>query len=146
MKVYYKKGDSILFARKVPYEYNGVQYEADLKNEDIVKILDAGEIEIGKYGEQKNFKIKTRNGEKKLGFNQQTQNVLIKTFGDETKDWIGKDVKVILKKDIIANKKVIIPYLIVDGWELDEYGELVKSGDKIQEEESIEIGEENNPF
>jgi len=146
MKVYYKKGDSILFARKVPYEYNGVQYEADLKNEDIVKILDAGEIEIGKYGEQKNFKIKTRNGEKKLGFNQQTQNVLIKTFGDETKDWIGKDVKVILKKDTIANKKVIIPYLIVDGWELDEYGELVKSGDKIQEEESIEIGEENNPF
>jgi len=139
MKVYYKKGGSIPFVRKEPYEYNGVKYEADLKNGDIVKILDAGELETGQFGEQKNFKIKTRNGEKKLAFNQQTQNVLITGFGDETENWIGKDVKVILKKDTI-------PYLVVDGWELDEYGELVKSGDKIQEEESIETGEENNPF
>src|SRR3990167_9015382 len=130
MKVYYKKGGSIPFVRKEPYEYNGVKYEADLKNGDIVKILDAGELETGQFGEQKNFKIKTRNGEKKLAFNQETEN------------WIGKDVKVILKKDTIAGKKVAIPYLVVDGWELDEYGELVKSGDKIQEEESIEIGEE----
>ena len=142
MKVYYKKGGSIPFVRKESYEYNGVKYEADLKNGDIVKILDAGELETGQFGEQKNFKIKTRNGEKKLAFNQQTQNVLITGFGDETESWIGKEVKVILKKDTIAGKKVVIPYLVVDGWELDEYGELVKSGDKIQEEESIEIGEE----
>lgn len=138
MKVFKKTGGGVPFAKKAPYEYDGVQYEADLKSGDTIKIIDSGNIEIGQFGEQYNFKIKTRNGEKKLGFNQKTLNVLIDEFGDDTEEWIGKEVKVILKKDLIAGKKVVIPYLITEGWQLDEYGELVKSG-----QESID---EDNPF
>jgi hypothetical protein len=126
MKITIRRGGGVPFARKLPYEYDGTKYEADLQNGDVVKILDAGSVEQGQFGEQKNFKIKTRNGEKKLAFNQQTQNVLAEELGDESENWIGKDVKVILKKDTIAGKKVIIPYLIVDGWSLDDYGDLVK--------------------
>ena len=139
MKLSIKRGGGVPFARKESYEYDGVGYEADLKNGDVVKILDSGNVEMGQFGEQKNFKIKTRNGEKKLAFNQATQNVLIEEFGDETESWIGKDVNVILKKDVIAGKKVIIPYLVVEGWGLDEYGELVKSGG---EKETVEDSEE----
>ena len=142
MKLTIKRGGGIPFARKEPYEYDGAKYEADLKNGDTVKILDSGNLEMGQFGEQKNFKIKTRNGEKKLAFNQATQNVLIEEFGDETEMWIGKDVKVILKKDIIAGKKVIIPYLVVEGWKLNEYGELEKGGGK----ETIEYPEEDIPY
>lgn len=140
MKLIIKKGGGVPFARKEAYVYDQVEYEADLKNGDIVKILDSGNIEMGQYGEQKNFKIKTRNGEKKLAFNQQTQNVLIEEFGDETEDWVGKDVNVILKKDVIGGKKVIIPYLVTKGWSLDEYGELIKDGSQEM------VSEEEIPF
>jgi hypothetical protein len=146
MKVSIKKGGGVAFARKAPYEYDGTQYEADLKNGDIVKILDSGNTEQGQWGEQKNFKIKTRNGEKKLAFNQNTINVLAEEFGVETEEWVGKDVKVILKKDVIAGKKVVIPYLVVDGWSLDEYGELVKEGGEKKNIDIIEYPEEDiNP-
>ncbi len=126
MKVFKKIGGGVPFARKEEYEYDGAKFEADLKNGDLVTILDSGTTEAGQFGEQHNFKIKTRNGEKKLAFNQKTVNVLIDEFGDDTENWIGKDVSVILKKDIIANKKVIIPYLVAEGWVLDEYGDLIK--------------------
>ena len=128
MKFHKKTGGSVPFARKEPYEYDGVKYEADLKVGDVVKILDSGTIEQGQFGEQNNFKIKTRNGEKKLPLNQKTINVLVEEFGDESENWVGKDMKVILKKDVIAGKKVIIPFLVTDGWELDDFGELVKAG------------------
>jgi hypothetical protein len=144
MKLTIKRGGGVGFARKAPYEYEGAQYEADLKNGDVVTILDAGVIEPGQYGEQKNFKIKTRNGDKKLAFNQQTQNVLIEELGDETESWVGKEVNVILKKDIIAGKKVIIPYLVTAGWALDEFGELVKEG--VVREEGEVVNEDDIPF
>jgi ABC-type taurine transport system substrate-binding protein len=141
MKLTIKKGGGIPFVRKAPYEYDGTQYEADIKNGDIIKILDSGNVEMGQFGEQKNFKVKTRNGEKKMAFNQATINVLIEEFGDESESWVGRDVKVILKKDVIAGKKVIIPYLVVDGWSLDEYGELVKEGE-TKKEDTIEYPED----
>ena len=117
-------GEGVGFARKEPYEYEGTKYEADIQSGDTVKILDGGIIEQGKFGDQHNFKIETRNGQKKQSFNQATLNVLHDEFGEETEDWVGKEVNVILKKDVIAGKKVIIAYFVTKGWELDEYGEL----------------------
>jgi hypothetical protein len=128
MKVKMKTGGGIPFVRKIPYEFDGTKFEADIKNGDLIKILDGGNIEQSQWGEQKNFKIKTRNGEKKTPFNQATINVLIKEFGDETENWIGKEVVVLLEKKMIANKKSIIAYFVTKGWKLDEYGELVKEG------------------
>ena len=145
MKVYKRTGGGAAFVRKEPYEYEGTKYEADLKNGDVVKVLDSGNIEPGQWGEQTNFKIKTRNGEKRVAFNQKTQNVLIEEFGDQTEEWVNKDVQVILKKDTIAGKKVIIPYFVIEGWALDEYGELIKSGVK-KDADSVEIDSQDVPF
>jgi len=121
-------GSGIPFARKAPYEYEGVKYEADIKNGDTVTILDGGAIENGQFGDQHNFKIKTRNGDKKIGFNQSTVNVLIEEIGDDSEDWIGKEVKVIIKKDVIAGKKVEVAYFVTGDWQLDDYGALEKIG------------------
>lgn len=126
MKHSIKNSDGVGFARKESYEYDGQKYDADLKDGDIITITAGGVQEMGTFGEQINFKINTRNGEKKIGFNQTTKNVLIKEFGEDDVDWVGKKVTVILKKDIIAGKKAIVPYFVTDGWKLDEYGELVK--------------------
>jgi hypothetical protein len=136
MKLTIKKGGGVPFARKLPYEYEGIKYEADLKNGDIIKILDSGNIEPNQFGgESKNFKIKTRNGEKKMAFNQKSLNVLIEEFGDETEEWINKNVSVILHKGVFAGKKGIACYFVTKGWGLDEYGELVKEGNSSQEED-----------
>lgn len=141
MKVSIKKGGSMPYARKEEYEYEGQKYEADIKNGDTIKILDGGEVEVGTYGEQNVFKIKTRNGDKKLTFNQSTINVLVEEFGDDTELWVGKEVKVILQKKVIAGKKCIIPYLVTKGWSLDEYGELCK---EINMDE--DVNPKNIPF
>jgi len=131
------------FARKAPYEYENKQYEADLQDGDTVKILDSGNIESSQWGDQTNFKIETRNGEKKIGFNQATQNVLHDEFGEESESWVGKEVRVILKKDTIAGKKVIIAYFVTGDWQLDEYGELVNPNEPKEEVSEDDINPED---
>jgi len=139
-----KSGISGAYAKKVDYEWEGKEYEADIKNGDKVTILNSGDTTEGKYGEQKVFSIKTRNGEKNFTFNQPTVNVLIEAFGDDSNKWIGKEVKVLTKKDVIAGKKVIITYLVTEGWSLDDYGELVKEGqDSPDKVKTIEYPEED---
>lgn len=125
MKQVKKVNDGIGYARKEPYEWEGTKYEADIQNGDKVKILSEGETTTGQYGDKQTFKIETRNGEKKCDFNQKTPNVLIDAYGDEDKEWVGKELNVILKKDTIGGKKVIIAYIVPDGWKLDDYGELM---------------------
>ncbi len=121
-----KVGGGVPFARKMAYEYDGVKYEADIKDGDIVTILDSGSVEIGQFGEQYNLKIKTRNGDKRVTLNQNTINVLVDEFGEDAENWIDKEVKVLTKKAVIAGKKVIIVYLVSGEWFLDEYGELIR--------------------
>lgn len=121
-----KVGGGVPFARKMTYEYDGVKYEADIKDGDIVTILDSGSVETGQFGEQYNLKIKTRNGDKRVTLNQNTINVLVDEFGEDAENWIDKEVKVLTKKAVIAGKKVIIVYLVSGEWFLDEYGELIR--------------------
>jgi len=129
MKVQKKIRDGIPFAKKEDYEYEGTKYEADIKNGDKITILNEGVDEVNQWGNTVyNFKVKTRNGDKKLGFNQKSINVLIESFGDDTTKWIGKDVNVILHKTIIGGERKVVAYIVTDGWSLDEYGDLVKEG------------------
>ena len=141
-----KEGGGVAFARKAEYEYEGTKYAADLQNGDTVKILDAGVVETGQFGDQLNFKIETRNGEKKQSFNQATQNVLHDELGEESESWIGKEVRVITKKDTIAGKKVIIAYFVTGDWELDEYGELTSPSKTPIETNNEDVKPEDIPF
>lgn len=122
-------GDGIAYASKSAYEWEGKHYEPDIQNGDKVTILNAGAIEPGQYGDQYYFKIKTRNGDKKTAFNQSTINVLVEAFGDESENWIGKEVKVLITKTVIGGRKVMPAYFVTDEWYLDDFGDLEKYTD-----------------
>lgn len=150
-----KKSGGLGYARKEAYEYDEKQYEADLQHGDTIKILDSGEVEQGNFGEQTVFKIKTRNGDKRMPLNQNTINVLVQEFGKDTNQWINKEVKVILHKGIFGGKKGIAAYLVTEDWTINEYGELEKSlgdysvnpsPDRIPDGKSDEITVDQIPF
>ena len=118
--------DGIGYASKSDYEYEGKQFEADIKNGDKVKIMNEGVIEPSQFGDQHYFKIMTRNGEKKAPFNQSSINILVPAFGEDSESWIGKEATVLTKKTVIAGKKVVVAYFVTEGWYLDDFGDLVE--------------------
>lgn len=119
-------GDGVAYARKEAYEYEGKQYEADLQNGDTVTILDEGIVETHPtYGDQHKFVVKTRNGDKRASFNQSSINVLVDAFGEDSEQWKGKEVKVLIKKTMIANERRIVAYFVTEGWYIDDFGDLV---------------------
>ena len=122
-------GDGVSYASKSAYEWDGKTYEPDIQHEDTVKILDGGQIETGQFGDQHYFKIETRNGEKKAPFNQSSVNVLVAELGDESEQWIGKEVKVLMTKTVIGGKKVMPAYFVTSEWYLDDFGDLEKQVD-----------------
>lgn len=115
------------YARKEAYEYEGTSYQADIQNGDTITIKNAGEMVKNNFGgESFEFLITTRNGDKIANLNQSSINVLHDVFGADTTGWVGKTVKVLTKKDVVAGKKVIIAYFVTPEWSLNEYGELEK--------------------
>jgi len=146
MKMTAKTSVAGAYARKAPYEYEGKSYEADIKNGDTVKITNPGSTVTGQFGEQQVFGIMTRNGEKNFTLNQSSINVLVQEYGDESSGWVGKEGKIITKKDVIAGKKVEVAYLVTKEWSLDEWGDLSKAGQPSQVGEPGEYHEEDLPM
>lgn len=113
------------YVKKKTYDYEGKNYEADVKNGDSVEILSAGDVVEGQFGPQHVFKLKTRNGEKNANFNQGTLNTLHDAFGKNSEDWVGKSVKVHLVKVMVSGKLQTAMYLAPEGWEMNEDGKFV---------------------
>ena len=100
----------------------------DIIHGSVVKILNAGQVITGQFGDQTVFSINTKNGPKNTNFNQTSINMIVDSFGDESEGYIGKEVKVWTRKDIIAGKKVEIYYFAPEGWEMDDYGDFTLNG------------------
>lgn len=130
MKMNKKTSIGGAYARKKSYEYDGTKYEADLKDGDIITILDSGSQVVGEYGEQTVFKIKTRNGEKNFSVNQTTINNLVDAFGDESENYIGKEIKVWVIKAMVSGKLQLVAYLSASNAEMDEEGRFSLIGGK----------------
>jgi len=94
----------------------------DLKDGDLITILDEGKEVEGKFGKRNVFSIKTTNGIKNLTFNQTTINNLIDAFGTETKQWVGKIVKVWIIKQNVGGVLRNVVYLSHPDWKLTENG------------------------
>lgn len=118
--------DGVGYASKTPYEWDGKQFEPDIQNGDLVTIKDEGSSENGQYGEQTYFKIETRNGIKKAPFNQSSLNVLAGAWGQESTKWVDKQVRVLTQKAIIGGERKIKAFFVLDGWYIDDWGDLVK--------------------
>lgn len=118
----------------------------DVEDGDTVVIADAGIQRDSRYTNEdgsakKEYVFKVKVGDKELNarFNGKSRDALIDAFGDETKDWVGKEVTVRIKKDTIGGKKVIIAYFVTPEWDFDEYGELFNTADQAPVEGTIEI-------
>jgi len=94
----------------------------DIRDGDIITIKDSGQIISGDYGDRYVFKIETRNGEKLLTFNQTSINNLIDAYGDETGNWVNKEVKVWIVKQNVAGKLKDVIYLTAPDWVEGEDG------------------------
>jgi hypothetical protein len=95
----------------------------DLRDGDLIEILDEGkEVENPKFGKRNVFSIATKNGIKSLTFNQTTINNLIDAFGAETKQWVGKTVKVWIIKQNVGGLLRNVIYLTAPDWEFTESG------------------------
>ena len=101
----------------------------DFKDGDIIKILNAGEIIPGEWGDRQMFKISVSTGEKHLSFNQTSVNNLIDVFGEDTQKWVGQNVKVWVVKQMIDGKLRNVAYLTGVDWEMLPDGTF--SGKKV---------------
>lgn len=114
------------YARKEAYEYEGKSYEADIQTGDVVTIKNAGELVTGQFGEQYEFMIGTRNGDRMANFNQTSINLLIDELGQDTAHWRGKEVHVHTKKGVWGGKRSVAAYFTPAGYMIDEWGDVVK--------------------
>jgi hypothetical protein len=98
----------------------------DINAGDVVTIKNEGQMIEGQFGQQFVILVETKNGDKNVNFNQTTVNILHDELGDDTTQWVGKQVVIRAKKDVVAGKKVDIYYFVTPDWDFDEYRELVK--------------------
>ena len=113
----------------------------DIKDGDVVTILDEGMTIPGEYGDQDVFKIKTEDGKEFLkAFNQSSKNNFIDAFGENTIDWIGKKAQVFVIKMMVSGKMKNVAFMAPEGWVMMDDGTFAsrdenKDSDEIQDED-----------
>lgn len=98
----------------------------DIKDQDRVKIMDAGQIVSGDYGDRHVFQILTTSKEEfNLSFNQTSMNNLIDAFGSDTEGWKDKVVRAFIIKQRVGDGLKNVLYLAPENWTMDEDGRFV---------------------
>ena len=89
----------------------------DVKEEDILTILDAGKITEsrrfanpdGSPKKQYNFLVELPNGLKKtMSFNKSTRVNLVTMFGKDTNNWVGKKAEVTKNKSMNGKEYIVL--------------------------------------
>ena len=100
----------------------------DIKNGDIVKILDSGQVlpsgykdEDGKSKDQYVFKIRTKDTPPlNVALNKTSRINLGKGWGTETLEWVDKKCVAFVVKQMVGDGLKNVLYLAPEGWEMDE--------------------------
>ena len=99
----------------------------DVKNGDLVTIANEGKQIEGQYGIQNVFLIKIKKGdEKNISVNQTSMNALIDAFGEDSVNWVGKQVKVWIIKQNVSGKFVDVLYVAHPEADLGDTGFVMK--------------------
>jgi len=115
----------------------------EIKDGDIITILDEGKKINGEFGTQDIFLVKLVNGEEKnLSFNKTSINNMIDAFGEESKNWIGKDVKVWSIRQNVQGKIIPVYYVSHPDAILTNDGEFVLENGREIVDSDIPIIEE----
>lgn len=98
----------------------------DVTDQDIVTIVNEGKEEESKYGTRLQIGLKTASGEEKtLTLNPTSKNALIDQYGDDTKEWIGKEARVHVVKALVSGEMKRVIYLTHPNFDLE--GEKVNA-------------------
>ncbi|MDD5178303.1 MAG: hypothetical protein PHT54_03440 [Candidatus Nanoarchaeia archaeon] len=116
----------------------------DIKENDIIKVANEGKKVPGEFGDQDVFLVKLEDGrEGNLAFNSTSINAIIDAYGEESKNWIGKELKVWMIRMAVQGKIKPVYYFTHPDAELNEEGTFVlpvkNKSKKKKEEEDIEI-------
>jgi hypothetical protein len=108
----------------------------DIFDGDIIKILDEGKWVTFRFRGQERkrlvFKIQTKlMQEKLLPLNQISINNLIDAYGEETKEWIGKEARVWIFKTQVGGQFKDVVYLTHPDW-IFENGKFLPSHEKTK--------------
>ncbi len=152
-----------MYAQKKKYtdKKTNQEFEADIKDGDIIKIVGQGvEVENRYGGTNAVIQIETRNGKKAFSLNQGSTNNLVDAYGKDDKEWVGKEAKVWVFKVMKDGAIQLQAFLSHPKAEVDEEtGKFLtpekadvsvsdKDEDEInfEEEEGSEIKDEDSPF
>ena len=103
----------------------------DFKEDDIIEIASEGKQVEGQYGTQDIFLVKLSDGkEGNVSFNSTSVNNLIDAFGEDSKNWIGKKVKVWAILSNVQGKMIKVYYFSHPDAELSKEGLFELSGKK----------------
>lgn len=94
----------------------------DIKDGDIITIANEGKQVEGKFGMQDLFLVKTSTKEGNVSFNQTTINCLIDAYGEDAKNWVGKQAKVWAILSNVQGKMIKVYYFTHPQAVLDEEG------------------------
>ena len=116
----------------------------DIKDGDSVEIANEGKQVEGNYGTQDVFSIKTKDGEVgNISFNRTSINNLIDGFGEDSINWIGKEVKSMVIKQMVSNKLTNVYYFLHPDTILDdESGQFVIPDKKAKDDIPVVESEE----
>lgn len=83
----------------------------DFKENDLLIVMSEGKQVEGQYGMQDIFMVKMLDGtEGNVSFNSTSMNNLIDAFGEDSKNWLGKKVKVWAIMSNIQGKMIRVYY------------------------------------
>lgn len=84
----------------------------DVNNGDIITIANEGKEVEGTFGVQEVFLFKLKSGEEKnISVNQTSMNAIIDAYGDDSLNWIGKEVKVWIITQNVSGKFLQVLYV-----------------------------------
>ncbi len=106
-----------------------------VRDQDRVQIKDAGTELEGKFGPQRVFKILTKKKEAlNLAINRTSQQNLARGYGKDTEGWVGKVAKCYVVKQMVGDGLKSVLYLVPDGWEMNDDGEVINPNEEEKEE------------
>lgn len=122
----------------------------DYRDRDLITILNEGQNFEGKFGEEHAFKVRVPKGEEMtFRFNKTSINNMIDAFGEDSKGWIGQQVRVWLILQNVQGKMIKVAYVSHPDADIDDEGNFVlppgigngNRGNVVDDEELPDIGD-----
>lgn len=110
-----------IYAKKVSVG-SFLEKGVDIKDSDLITVANEGKDVEGQFGTQHIFLVKTATKEGNVAFNQTSLNALIDAYGVDSKNWIGKQVKVWAILSNVQGKMTKVYYFTHPSADIDDDG------------------------